>query len=1165
MSKIRSLFENPIDREIEGVIKADDDRHLVTEVDEFVITTEVQPKLGELLENYVDGGASNGVWISGFFGSGKSHLLKMLSLLLQNRNLEGKSVADRFLEKPDDEFLKGAIERAVKIPSRSILFNVDLKAHNIGGDPQSALLAVFVKVLNEEQGYYAKEDYVANFERYLDKRGIRQKFNDAYEASSGSSWEEHVEDIDTIENDTFARVYAEFLGKSEEEGLRYFDRAREKYKLSIEDFADRVKNYLDSLEPGARVNFFVDEVGQFIGKDSKLMLNLQTIAEALSTVCEGRAWVFVTSQGDLKKILGGLDGESGDDFSKIQGRFGNKIMLSSSDVTEVIQRRLLSKSDAEPAELVTLYDREKENIRTLFTFGDDSRDYRPYRDADHFYKLYPFLPYQVDLCQTAIERLSQHDAFTGKHQSVGERSMLAIFHEIVKRLGSEQTGAFATFDLMFEGLKSVLRGEFQTSVIKAERTHSGDRPLCVRVLKCLFLLKWVTEFKSTHKNVAILLIDRPDIDIVAHEKAVKEQLNYLESQSYLQRTGEFYEFLTDEEKDVEVEIKNTEIDGRSVPNLLADVLFKDILGDPKIRFDANKHDYVYTRKLDDHVVGKTHDFAINIITSEHDNAGDLATLRAQNTGKRELLVVLPDDSRAADDARAWCKTERYLREAAKSGLSESKRAIHRERGLQNASRRKEMGGRCSALLAESTFVLNGSKIDVSGTEAKTRIFNAFQKLVSQVYPNLRMLKVSYPESKISEILDEEDDLLSEALNEAEQEIMTRLNRAKMGSERLHIDELVTHFGAGQYGWPGAATLCLLARLFRRHKVEFKEHADPLSSDEVKEVLNNSRRQGGVSVQVQEEFDAATVSALKTFHQDFFHSANPGSDAKSAAQATLDAFEKEVVQMDKLLVQTSEFPFVEDLKAVRDRIDGIAQKDYTYPLRKLREFDNDLLDARDDLIDPIKTFVNGASGTLFGDIRNFLRDQSGNLNPSDERTVTLREVESASAPYRGDLMRRAKAALDALRPEVTEALEERKKEVLTELKKRESELRKHPKFEALESARQEEILKDCRNIEARVEAANLIPVVSQELEAYLENGFPNQLTRLEAAGGTSPGGGGTKASETQPKPAYVSLKAALAEIQFDKSTLKTSEDVDAFADKFRSHLKETIESGKGIIL
>src|SRR5207249_4784429 len=154
--------------------------------------------------------------------------------------------------------------------------------------------------------------------------------------------------------------------------------------------------------------------------------------------------------------------------------------------------------------------------------------------------------------------------------------------------------------------------------------------------------------KATPRNVAILLIDRPDIDIRAHEKAVHEALGLLESQSYLQRNGDLFEFLTDAEKDIEVEIKNTEIDESQVADLLSKVLFADVLRDPKIRYEGNRKDYVYARKLDDEVIGKDADVAINIITSEHPNHSQAHVLAMRNMGKPELLTTLPSDTRLID-------------------------------------------------------------------------------------------------------------------------------------------------------------------------------------------------------------------------------------------------------------------------------------------------------------------------------------------------------------------------------------------------------------------------------------------------------------------------------------------------------------------------------------
>ena len=340
---------------------------------------------------------------------------------------------------------------------------------------------------------------------------------------------------------------------------------REDYRVSIESFAQMVKDYIAKQPAGFRLNFFVDEVGQFIGQNSKLMLNLQTVAETLATVCNGRAWVFVTSQADLEGVLGAFKGMEAQDITKIMGRFKTQLTLASADVREVIQKRLLAKKEEEPEVLTTIYDREKDNLQTLYRFGDNSINLHGWRGSDEFCGFYPFHPYQFDLFQLAIQQLSKHGVFTGKYLSVGERSMLAVFQEVAKAVRNAEVGRLATFDLMYDGIAASIRGDMQTTIKMAERQLGEGIP--IRILKALFLLKWVREFKATPRNVAILLIDRPDIDIRAHEKAVREALALLESQSYLQRNGDLFEFLTDTEKDIEVEIKNTEIDESQVADL----------------------------------------------------------------------------------------------------------------------------------------------------------------------------------------------------------------------------------------------------------------------------------------------------------------------------------------------------------------------------------------------------------------------------------------------------------------------------------------------------------------------------------------------------------------------------------------------------------------------
>ena len=177
-----------------------------------MLTNEVAKRLEEFLGAYTRYVGTNGVWISGFFGSGKSHLLKMLALLLENRLIDGRPVLELFLEKcGDNEILRGDLKRAAAIPAKSILFNIDQKADVISKTQIDALLAVFVKVFDEMCGYYGKQGHIAQFERDLDSRGQYAAFKQAYQAVSGLNWETGREQA-LLEGHNIAVAYAQATG-----------------------------------------------------------------------------------------------------------------------------------------------------------------------------------------------------------------------------------------------------------------------------------------------------------------------------------------------------------------------------------------------------------------------------------------------------------------------------------------------------------------------------------------------------------------------------------------------------------------------------------------------------------------------------------------------------------------------------------------------------------------------------------------------------------------------------------------------------------------------------------------------------------------------------------------------------------------------------------------
>src|SRR3954464_6135960 len=189
--RLNEIFAKDVQRPIEGVIKADDVAHLGTEVEEYVLTNEAAKGLELLLEAYTKYTNANGVWISGFFGSGKSHLLKMLAHLLgdvEGQDFDRAQVSESFRSKATGAFLPALLTKADRIPAKGLLFNIDQKATLITKDQTDALLKVFVKVFDESRGYYGNQGHVARFERDLDNRGQYEAFQDAFERIAGISW-----------------------------------------------------------------------------------------------------------------------------------------------------------------------------------------------------------------------------------------------------------------------------------------------------------------------------------------------------------------------------------------------------------------------------------------------------------------------------------------------------------------------------------------------------------------------------------------------------------------------------------------------------------------------------------------------------------------------------------------------------------------------------------------------------------------------------------------------------------------------------------------------------------------------------------------------------------------------------------------------------------------
>src|SRR5699024_1912779 len=192
--QIKKMFNRKINRDIKGVVKVgqDDDENIKQELEEYVVTDELHKHIGDFFRAYrrsIEGSTDKiGVWISGFFGSGKSHFLKILSYLIENREINGKKAMHYFDEKITDDTIKSDMKKAGDITTDVVLFDIDAKSESDSMSDKDNIVKVLNKVFNEMQGFCGAIPWIAEIERNMQKDGSYEAFKTVFKEISGNEW-----------------------------------------------------------------------------------------------------------------------------------------------------------------------------------------------------------------------------------------------------------------------------------------------------------------------------------------------------------------------------------------------------------------------------------------------------------------------------------------------------------------------------------------------------------------------------------------------------------------------------------------------------------------------------------------------------------------------------------------------------------------------------------------------------------------------------------------------------------------------------------------------------------------------------------------------------------------------------------------------------------------
>ena len=573
---ISELFDTKVAEKIDPVIKVGetgDENKLAGEIGSYVITPMIEKLLDDFLEHFTDTFLHNtgeiGVWISGYFGSGKSHLAKIMALLSENRLLAGVTACDRFVARiPSDSPVKNAmtasLSRMNQCETKVLAFNINTLADSKSRPLPWVLLSQYY----QSKGYSSNLLYARVIEAELDKQGLLNDLHSAAETAAGKSWADIHRNLSFYRNHLYnaaCQVAPDIFASPTD-----VDKAlKEAESGELHNIAFFVRTILDDLETKEkttrkpqRLMLVLDESGQWIEDDRQRLTQLQALIEESAIKGQGKIWIVVTTHGDMGAIYKEARALTGE-MKKAEGRFRFKPALTMENIEMVLEDRLLKKKLSGEQALKDIYATRGGVLRDLGELANTSQTMPP-ASQEKFPVYYPFFPYQIHLIPEIVKSLRSKGGH-GEQMSGSTRTLLAITQDIL-RSGrrsylDEGVGVLVSFDEVYHNL--VGEGEISPDV-RAELSRlssvvPGATSLTPRVAEVLYLIRELPYIPRTIENVARLLLEHVDDDLPAVLSRIGPELERLISAGLVAKIGEEYEFLTGERRTFEEEVSTVEV------------------------------------------------------------------------------------------------------------------------------------------------------------------------------------------------------------------------------------------------------------------------------------------------------------------------------------------------------------------------------------------------------------------------------------------------------------------------------------------------------------------------------------------------------------------------------------------------------------------------------
>ena len=566
MNTIGDLLTRDLTRKIEEIIQVDqaDEQSVYGEITEYIATDSIREQYHDLLKAIAEAPSdpheSVGVWVSGFFGSGKSSFAKNLGYALENRTVLGSKFSDLFKQQLDDTRTGDLLDFInAKTPTGVILFEVAKEADTRKVTQRIAEL--MYTVLLRELGY--SEDFdIAELEIELEAEGKLPEFIAACKSLLNKDWgtvragAQKLSRASAILHQLDPKLYPSA------DSWSHSQRNRDA-SISVSKVVKRTFELWGRRRKGKALALIIDEVGQHVARSSDKIEDLRATIEEFGKVGKNLlkehkitapCWIVVTSQEKLDEVVAAIDSKRVE-LAKLQDRFRYRVDLAPSDIREVATKRVLAKKTEAEKPLKKLFSENQGQLNAALRLERTTR--RTDINETDFIDFYPYPPHYIDLCIGIMSGIRLQPG-APRHYGGSNRTIIKQAYEMLvsnhTAFAKKRIGALVTLDKVFELVNGNLSNEKRTDIYQiAERfkNHPEDHGWALRVAKAICLLEFIRDLPRTEANLAAVLVD--EVGKAAPLSEVRVAVQRLNTAQFVRNTEEGWKLQTAQEKNWETE------------------------------------------------------------------------------------------------------------------------------------------------------------------------------------------------------------------------------------------------------------------------------------------------------------------------------------------------------------------------------------------------------------------------------------------------------------------------------------------------------------------------------------------------------------------------------------------------------------------------------------